>query len=432
MVKYPPPNISVQNKDEVYQCAKTLVDDLLRELTKPSNGGKAAVGTGAESKFRDIEFRGDLDEVNEFFDQNRWTDGLPIVPPTIEAVEAMLNFTDHSPEDVVGVLRPGRCEATVWKIAVNGVMAGCRPEYMPVLLALIEAVAEESFHIRGFNSTGGPFPLIIINGPIIKELEFNHGQGVFRARRRANITISRFLSLCMINIARLRLGETDMATFDRNYYPVVAEAEDESPWEPLSVEFGFKPGSNVVTVQSARSLNKAFMSVGDAAEQLQIIARETARQLCGQTHLVHPHLGPETSPAIFLSPLVASMLAEAGYSKADVKQYLYEKARVPAHQLDEFYPRLALLPTTNPAGVTMCELVRLGRLPKHFCLSEDPNRILPVVQRPEEFVIVVTGQPTRNRNRILPQNGKYGKRVSKEIRLPANWQQLLKKVQKGS
>ncbi len=435
MLFFPPPNIAAQTPAQVTTHAKTLVDKVIGQLTNPTTRSEAAALPGANAKPRDIVFRGDINELNEFFHENRWTEGLPIVPPTIRAVEAMLKFTDRDPDEIVGVLRPGRCEATVWKIAVNGVMAGCRPEYMPILLAIIEAVAEPDAGIEGFNSTSGQFPLIVINGPITKELEFNHGQGMVRARRQANMSISRFLSLCLINIARLRLGETDMAVFDRNYYPAIAEAEDESPWEPLSVELGFKPGANVVTVQSAATLGYNFVSEEPGENHLRIMAREVQRDLGNSYYFVHPTMGPLTTPAILIAPEVASSIAKAGYSKKDVKQYLFDNARVPAHQLEEFLRRLQLLPNTKPgeygdkvAASTFCEMVKLGRLPRLFCESDDPNRLVPVIRDPDEFMIVVTGLPTRNRSRILRQGGAHGRRFSKEIKLPANWQQLLKKA----
>jgi hypothetical protein len=335
-----------------------------------------------------------------------------------------LKFTDRKPDEVVGVLRPGRCEATVWKIAVNGVMAGCRPEYMPVLIALTEALADPRSGIEGFNSTSGQFPVIVINGPIVKELEFNYGHGMMRSRRQANMTVSRFLSLCLINIARLRLGETDMTTFDRNYQPAIAEAEDESPWEPLAVTLGFKPGTNVVTVQSAAMLGYSFLSEGDAASHLRIMAQEVARDLGNSHYLIHPTLGPVTSPAILIGPHVANIIAKAGFSKQDVKQYLFERARVPAHQLEEFMQRHALLPDIDASDITFCEMVKQGRLAQLFCESNDPDRLVPVVQNPDEFLIVVTGLPDRNRSRILRQGGAHGRRTSKEIRLPADWARL--------
>ena len=421
----------MQTPAQVNAHAEGLVDTVIGELTRPAGRGEAAATAAARAGPRDIVFRGTLNELNEFFHENRWTEGLPVVPPTIEAVEAMLAFTDRDPAETVGVLRPGRGEATVWKIAVNGVMAGCRPEYLPILLAIIEAEASPNSGIEGFNSTSGQFPVIIVNGPIVRELQLNHGQGMMRARRQANISISRFLSLCLINIARLRLGETDMTTFDRNYQPVVAEAEDESPWEPLCVDLGFKRGTNVVTVQSAAMMGYSFLSEGNADDHLRIMAQEVARDLGNSHYLIHPTLGPVTSPAILIGPQVANIIASAGYSKQDVKQYLFDHARVPAHQLEEFMQRHALLPDIDPEDITFCEMVRRGRLPALFCESTDRNRRVPVVQNPDEFTLVVTGLPDRNRSRILRQGGAHGRRTAREIRLPANWNALLKEASTG-
>lgn len=426
---FPPPNISVQTPEEVREHAKSLVDTVILQLTRTAASADAE---GAKADPRAIVFKGDLDSINEHFHEQRWTEGLPIVPPTRAAVEAMLKFTDRSPDEVIGVLRPGRREVTVWKTAVNGVMAGCRPEYMPILLAIMEAETDPNSGIEGFNSTSGQFPVIILNGPIIKELNINHGQGMVRGRRQANISISRFLSLCMITIARLRLGETDMTTFDRNYYPAVAEAEDDSPWEPLSETLGFAPGSNVVTVQGAAMMGYSFLTEGDAESHLHIIAQEVARDIGNSHYLIHPMLGPVTSHSIYLGPQVANIIAKAGYSKRDVKQYIFDHARVPAHQLEEFMKRHALLPDIDPEDITFCEMVRQGRLPPHFCESKDPNRMVPVVQHPDEFLLVVTGFPTRNRSRILRQGGQHGRRVSREIKLPTKWRELLAQASTGA
>jgi hypothetical protein len=349
----------------------------------------------------------------------------------LEAVDEMLKYTDREPDEVVGVLRPGRCEATVWKIAVNGVMAGCRPEYMPILVALIEAAADPKSGIEGFNSTSGQIPIVILNGPLFKELNFNHGQGMMHGERQGNISVSRFYSLCLINIAKLRLGESDMTVFDRNYYPAIVEAEDDSPWEPLSETLGFKKDSNVVTIQGAAALGYCILSEGDAESHLRILAQEVARDIGNSHYLIHPMLGPVTSHLITIGPQVASIIAKAGYSKQDVKQYLFDHARVPANQLEEFMVRHALVPDIDPKDITFCVMVKRGMLPKHFCENEqtaDPNRLVPVVQNPGEFLIVVNGFANRNRSRILRQGGQHGRRTSREITLPKNWQELKKKT----
>lgn len=418
LVEYPPPNIAVQSSEEIYKCAKALLDEVIKALTGPATGAKRLAATPVEAATREIIFRGTLEEVNQFFQEKRWTDGLPIIPPTVEAVDEMLRYTDLSPAKVLGTLPPGNGEATVWSVAVNGVMAGCRPPYMPVLLALVEAIAEPRFGLQHAGSTVGWTPMIIMNGPLIKELDFNCGQGVLRPERQANITAARFLRLYMVNIAGYLTGATDMATFGRNYYPVLAEAEDQSPWVPLSVERGFRPGSSVITVLSCMSMSEHFESIGTASDHLRILAREVARQLISAATPV-AGFGHEVSPLVCLSPLVATVIASGGYSKDDVKEYLFKNARIPAHEFDEKVRR------TWP-DFTACKAVKSGKLPECFCETEDPNRMVPLVHSPEEFLIVVSGHEARNRSFVVAQCGEQGLAVSKEVRLPNDWPRLLR------
>jgi len=419
MVEGPPPNIAVLNPDEIHEYAGRILDEVITKLTHAPEGAVIESGRSASGRPESIVFSGDLDAVNEHFRANLWCDGLPVIPPTLEKVEAMLRFTDRRRDEVIGVLAPRRLAATVWKVAVNGVMAGCRPEYLPVLVALVEAIADERFGVQQVGSTAGWTPLIILNGPIAKQLGFNSGQGVLRPQAQANITVSRFLRLALVNIAGYRVGETDMATFGRNYYPVLAEAEEASPWQPFSVDRGFARGENVVTVQSADSISHSFLSEGGGADHLRVIAHEFGRELGGQMFVPMEHFGGEVTPVIGLTPLVAGIIARDGYSKEDVRRYVFEHATVSARDADVNLNRHQL-------GLNLKESVRLGRLPPAFAASEDPDRRVPVVHKPEEINIVVTGSPDRNRSFIAAQFGHQGFRVAKAIRLPANWAQLLK------
>jgi hypothetical protein len=225
---------------------------------------------------------------------------------------------------------------------------------------------------------------------------------------KANMTVSRFLRLCMINIAGYRLGETDMASFGRNYYPVLAEAEDLSPWPPSSTDRGFSAGENVVTVQSADVISHSFLSVGSAEQQLKHIAMEVARELGGSILYHMEHFGGEVSPIICLSPLVAGIIAKAGYTKDDVRKYLFENARVSAWQFDDRLHR-------SQSGLNLQIAVKEGRLAPLFAESDDPSRLVPVVHKQEEFYIVVSGSPDRNRNFIAGQIGEQGLNVSRKI-----------------
>jgi hypothetical protein len=410
LLEYPLPNIGAQTRDELYVSSLPLIDELVSLLT---NAAPVEASTGRKTTTaspRAIVFKGTLQEVNDYFQERIWSDGLPIIPPTPDAVEAFLAFTDRSPDEVIGLLPPTRLPATVWKVAVNGVMAGCRPDYMPVLLALAEAIADPAFGLEHVGTTAGMTPLIIVNGPITRQLGFNSGQGVMRPQTRANITVSRFLRLLMVNIAGYRLGEADMATFGRNYYPAIAEAEDESPWPPMSVDRGFAPGTNLVTVRGADSIAHSFLSDGPAENHLRIIAREVARELGGNLLVAMERFGGRIAPVVGLTPLVSGILADAGYSKDKVKQWIYEHALIPARLFDEQLARIE-------EGYNLHESVKRGKLSARFALSDDPERLVPVLHHPDELQIVVCGAPNRNRSFVSGQFGKYGGDVSKEIKL---------------
>jgi hypothetical protein len=419
IVEYPPPNIGTQTKEEIKGRAGIVLDHVIQALTQPAPKPKMVPIRELETRPRDIVFKGTLREVNDFFYDHQWTDGLPIIPPRVEAVEEMLKYTDRSADEVLAILQPARREATIWSVAVTGVMAGCCPAYMPVLIALIEAIAEPRFGLQHAGSTAGWTPLIVLNGPIIKELNFNSGQGVLRPQRKANITVSRFLRLAMMNLAGYQIGTTDLACFGTNYLPVLAEAEEESPYEPLSVERGFAKGSNVITVLSCLSMSYHFTSQETAEEHLQILANEVERELGGQYVQVMTIFGPDITPVLCLSPLVASVLANGGYSKKDIRKYIFEHARIPASEFDKELAGLWV-------GFTACKAVEQGKLPKLFCETEDPQRMLPLMHSPDELLIVVSGSATRNRNFVSKQTGDQGLAVSKEIRLPANWAYLPK------
>ena len=419
LLEFPPPNIGAMRQDEITAATLERLDELVTLFTQAAPGTVAAAApASAAGSARDIVFSGNLREVNDYFRGKVWSDGLPIVPPTVAEVEEMLGFTERAPDEVIGLLPPTRLPATVWKVAVNGVMAGCRPEYLPVLLAIAEAVADTRFGVENVGSTVGLTPLIMLNGPIIKELEFNAGQGVLRPQAQANITVSRFLRLLMVNIAGYRLGESDMATFGRNYYPVLAEAEDESPWAPMSVDRGFAASTNLITVQSADTTGHSFLTEGPAESHLRVIAREMVRELGGNLLVAMEHFGGHISPVLGLTPLISGIFAKAGYSKLDVKRWLFDHALVPARLFDEQLARIE-------QGYNLQEAVRRGSLDQRFAENDDPERLVPVLHQPEELQIVVCGAPNRNRSFIAGQFGKYGGDVSREVRLPARWKEKL-------
>ena len=170
--------------------------------------------------------KGTFEEINDYFYRNELSDGLPIVPPTRERIGRFLARTDLPPQHVIGILPPEQRAATVWSVAVNGAMAGCRPEYMPILVALVEAMADPYYGVEHSGNTPGAETQIILNGPIITELGFNHTQGATRDGHRPNTSIGRFWRLYLRNVAGFRLHQNDKATYGNTWRVVVAENED--------------------------------------------------------------------------------------------------------------------------------------------------------------------------------------------------------------
>lgn len=410
--------IAVDSNEEIKQkVANVVVNNIIQAFTKPVTQSVKA----REPEPDDIVFEGTLDEIQEFFTRRQWSDGLPIIPPTIDRIEKFLSFTDRSRDELIGRLLPENREATVWNIAVNGVMAGCRPEYMPVLLAVVEAIADPAFRLEDAGSTPGWEPIIILNGPIIKELNFNYEGGVMRVGRQANTSIGRFLRLYMRNVAGFRIppGATDKATFGDTFNVVLAENEDvvnELGWEPFSVSRGFKPGENVVTVQSVVYSTAPMASGGDKArDHLDTFVEVFGGAMSAWTHMA-VNWG-KFYPLIVISPSIARAIAKDGFTKKDIQQYLFDHSKVSAGLME----RVAW-----QGGFTDFNLRRMveeGLICKQYYESDDPERLVPVFLKPEWIEIVISGDAGRNRSRGYTQNHEQGPPVSKLIQLPANWKQ---------
>ncbi len=414
-----PGHIDLHSDDEMKRNIETVVvDQVIKSLTVQPKEVKIPVQR--EPQPRDIVLKGTFEEINKFFYEHEWGDGLPIVPPTIDKVEEFLKYTDYPADKVIGELLPDTREATVWNIAVNGVMAGCRPEYMPVLIALIEIMTEPKFFEADLSCTPGPEIQITVNGPIIKDLEFNYEQGALRNGFQANTSIGRFWRLYLRNVAGFLPHKTDKATFGGNFRVVMAENEDfvaKIGWVPMSVDQGFKAGDNVVTCESCTSFWMAG-SVG-ASNAEEILDKLSAHIVDIQINMFGNNTrGTSVVPHIMLSPIVAEAIARGGYSKEKVRQYFFDHARFPAKRFD------------NWSKTSICEYVEQGVLPKQFCESKDPDRLVPIVWTVKDFLITVSGDTGRDNCYITCENGRIGYPTSKIIKLPANWGELLKEAKK--
>ena len=273
---------------------------------------------GDRLRSRRIELA-ELDDEIETAHERGWSDGLPVVPPTPARVLRMLDGTSRPPDEVVAVVPPDLVEATVEKIAVNAVMAGCKPEYLPVVLAAVEAACTDSFNMHGLLcTTYFSGPVVIVNGPIAAQIGMNSGVNCFGQGNRANATIARALQLVVRNVGGGLPGGIDRATFGApgKYSFCFAEDEAGSPWEPLSVERGFAPGTSTVSLFSGHGPSSIVDQISRTPESL---ARSFAARL-RSAH--HPKLVIAMGAMLVVSPEHARVFAGAGWSKARLRQEL--------------------------------------------------------------------------------------------------------------
>ena len=377
---------------------------------------------------RDIVFRGSLDELDDYYYGRFWSDGLPIIPPTVARVEQFLRYTRRAPDEVLGVLPPANRQATVWNVAVNGVMAGCRPEYMPVMLAVVEAICDPEFKVEDAGSTPGWEPLIVVSGPIVRELELHHGQGVMRMGKRANTSLGRFLRLVLRNLAGFFHAPegADKGSIAQSFLVALAENEEavaDIGWEPYSVDRGYSAGDNIVTVQSVVAISApTYTGSEKALEHMTLIADVIGQRACGYWAAIGM-VYSNWHPLIVLGPSIAKVFAQDGWSKDDIRRYMYEHVKIPA-SLAERYAYYC-----GQTGFRIAEAVKQGLLPAAYRESDDPERMVPVFQRPEWIGIVVAGDWGRNQSKGYVSNHVQGPPVSRKIVLPHNWSDLLAAVQ---
>ena len=396
--------------DAVRAKVTGLLDQIVDGLSRAVDGGGV---TAAEPEPRAIVHRGTLDEVHEHFQTNLWSDGLPIIPPTRERVERFLAHTTRKPSDVLGRLLPENREATVWSIAVNGVMAGCRPEYMPVLVAVVEAIAEPAFRVEDAGSTPGWESLVIVSGPIARELQLNHGQGVMRVGRQANTTIGRFLRLYLRNIAGLRIppGAGDKGSIGGSFHVALAEDEEAATamgWPTFGMDQGFRRDESVVTVQSVVSVSAPIYSAGTRALDHARILAEVFGDACAYWSSIGMKYN-RWQPLLVLGPSIAGVIAGDGWSKDDLRRYLHEHVTITARRAENYALQVGATSYTLEAHV------KAGVLPAAYAASADPERPVPVFVQPEKIGVLIAGDPGRNQSKGYVNNHIQGARVSKPI-----------------
>lgn len=420
------PGAPMVDSDEEIRAkvANHLMPDILKGLT--ADRGRDAPPADDEPQPGSVVLSGTIDEVQHYFYRRLWTDGLPIIPPTRERVDAFLRFTDREQNDVIAVLPQEGREANVLSIAVNGVMAGCNPEYMPVLVAIVEAIANPGFRIEDAGSTPAWEPLVIVSGPIARQLDLNHGAGLMRIGRQANSSIGRFLRLYLRNLCGYRItpGDGDKGSIGYTFNVAMAENEawaKEIGWPTFGMDLGYRDTDNVVTVQSVVCISPPTYSAGaEAVNHVQQFV-----DVIGRTFSYWAYSGLKRGgwhSIIVIGPGIAKVIAKE-WSKDQVRRYLYEKTTIPASLMERFARQTGGMP------LDFRKLVGEGYISEDYLLSDDPERPVRIFAKPEQIGLIVAGDPGRNQSRGYMANHEQGARISQRISLPGNWDELLRREQ---
>ena len=291
----------------------------------------SAVPSGSLTRALLVEAPDDFDELIEFFHARRWSDGLPVVPPTRERVERMLSCTTRKADEVVANLAPGFGAATVERIAINAVMAGCRADYLPLLIAATQAMTAKEFNLQGIQATTNPVAVwLVINGPLAELLGVNSGINCLGQGTVANATLGRALRLILQNIGGALPGEMDRATqgMPGKFSFCCAENEVQSPWEALHVERGFKRDQSTVTVIGAAGTHNMNTHAKDAGDLIRVIADTMAFPTSNDYWI-------NGEPWIVIGPEHAQVLHAGGLSKADVKRRLWAESKMRAGRMSK-------------------------------------------------------------------------------------------------
>jgi len=364
-----------------------------------------------------VAVEGGLGDVSEHFLAEGWSDGLPLVPPTRERVDAF---------------------------AVNGVMAGCRPEYMPVLVALVEVMCDPMFRLHDAGATPGWEPVAVVSGPIVDELDFNHEAGVMRVGRQANTTVGRFVRLFMRTVAGFRItpDETDKGSIGFPFNVALAESPattDRLAWPSYGQDSGFAAGSDVVSLQSVVLSSGPMYTAGpDPRRHLDAIG--TALGNMSRSWCVLGLARQSSHLLVVMSPIVADLLARHGLTKQDISEHIHTVARISPWELErclwwhyghrdfgdivdqhhianlsKYMPELAeILPHESIDGDS------------RFAWSRDET--VPIFPHPESIRVVVAGDPGRNQTKGYLNNHLQGPNIARPIVRPARWAELRSRV----
>lgn len=373
------------NRQEIESVADRASKVVLEKLLRAEIIEEPVREEEQKIEYRMEEFSGDdrqqaWEIFNKHFIEEGWGDGFPLIAPTEERVEQMLKGISKDADEVITILEPGMGIATVKILAVNAAMAGCEPAHMPVLIAATKAMSEPEYRLRTVAMSTGPHaPIVMINGPISKELKINCGRGALGPGKDswANTVIGRAIRLILMNVGHAYVGTMDLDTLGSpiKYSMCIAENEDASPWEPYHVSFGYRKEENTVTVFGVESQFEIFDMKNYTPEGILTSYAGTINSI-GALY-TRSWLIPRrrSDSPVLISPDHARVIANAGWEKEDVQAYLFAKAQLPA----KLYKNTVVHGRIKPG----CRWV----------LDAPDEMLLPIVGSPDWFHVIVVGGP---------------------------------------
>ena len=428
-----PGAFAAHTREELIQNTREVLwPQIVAALTKPITEAEIAARrkAGVEDP-KDRVFVGTVDGVNRFFIEQRWSDGLPIIPPTVERVAEFLKYTDQPWDQVVAVLPIAYRKTLVWHVSVNGVMAGCPPEFMPLLIAYTKTLANGNYR-RTLASTHAWTPFCWVNGPVARQLGIDSQQGQINEPR--NAVLGRFISLAMMNLGGYYIKQDRMGSF--GYLMPWCLAEDEQAclkigWKPHHVQQGFDLNQSTLTGASALLWgNNLTPATSNPEKIMQLMAWDAVEK--GQFATGSgPRLTPRT---MLITEYVARDLARGYPTKEKLEQALIATARRPVYEraFANYWASAgsAFDPTRytveqHARKITRDEGGELTAPPPWFPKVQGLEKIQTIpVMKPGTTAILLTGDADRNKVQIMPG----GNNVTIEIKLPANWDALLAKL----
>lgn len=407
-----------------------LWPQIVEALTKPISPDERQAGiSGSKGDIRDDVFFGTIDEINDYFNEMKWSDGLPIVPPTFEKVESYLKFSGLKWDDTVAVLPIAHRNSTVWHVAVNAVMAGCKPEYMPVLIAVTKALGDPIFR-RTLSSTHAWIPYCWLNGPVARQLGIDSGQG--QINESSNIAIGRFMNLALMNLCGYYVKQDRMGTF--GYAMCWCLVEDDAAcvrigWDPYHVRAGYDIDDNTITLGSTLLWgNNMAPSTTNPQKVMELLAwdiRERSQFALGSGSQF-------TFRTVLMTEPVAKILASRYKNLDALEDALIETSRRPVKEraFANYY--------ANPGGAKDEGAHTLRQYEGHIRKDEggiktptpqwydspDNEQLTIPTMKCGMTAFIITGDAARNKVQTMPGGG-Y---ATVKIDLPAEWDSLMKEL----